>query len=334
MNWESIKDLAESRPKLAAAVGLVSLIGAGVGAVSNGVSFIDIVGGKAQQEKAAKVTAEVREAKAIEAVATQAKASATAQAEAQAWTAALQTNTAAAYDFYLRAFPDGYFKTQAEAARARLSSATRSSGSPPFDLGRVHPTVATAVSAARDAAKEAAAKQTQAERASNMALAAATQARSHARGYDVIRFRDRDTYEGEVSGGKPNGLGVYFQGDPRFAGDKFQGQLVAGAWSGVGIFESASGEAGRPARYGGEFTGGQLAGMGVIMRADGIRQAGAVVNGALTGHGVETRPDGQRFEGEFRNGLPDGFGALWSSDGGVVEAGRYEQGRLIQPFSL
>jgi hypothetical protein len=334
MNWEAIKDLAESRPKLAAAVGLVSLVGAGIGAVSNGVNFLDIVGGNAQQEKVAKATAEVREAKAIEAVATQAKANATAQAEAHAWTAALQTNTAAAYDFYLRAFPDGYFRAQAEAARARLASATRGSGSPPFDLARVHPTVATAVSTARDAAKEAAAKQTQAERASNMALAAAMQARAHARGYDVIRFRDRDTFEGEVSGGKPNGLGVYLQGDPRFAGDKFQGQMVAGAWSGVGIFESASGEPGRPRRYGGEFTGGQLAGMGVIMRADGVRQAGAVVNGAVTGHGVETRPDGQRFEGEFRNGMPDGYGALWSSEGEVVEAGRYEQGQLVQPLSL
>jgi hypothetical protein len=332
MNWETIKDLAESRPKLAAAVGLVSLVGAGIGAVSNGANFLDIIGGKAQQESVAKVAAEAREAKAIEAVATQAKANAAAQAEAQAWTTALQTNTVDAYDFYLRAFPEGYFKAQAQAARARLASARRGSNAPAFDLARVHPTVATAVSSARDAAKEAAAKQTQAERASNMALAAASQARAKARGYDVIRLRDRDTYEGEVSGGKPNGLGVYVQGDARFAGDKFQGQLVSGMWSGVGIFESTSGQPGRPARYGGEFTGGQLAGMGVIMRADGVRQAGAVVNGALTGHGVETRPDGARFEGEFKNGMPDGFGALWSSEGDAVEAGRYEEGRLVQPL--
>jgi hypothetical protein len=105
-------------------------------------------------------------------------------------------------------------------------------------------------------------------------------------------------------------------------------------WSGVGVFESASGQPGRPARYGGEFAGGQLAGMGVIIRADGGRQAGVVVNGALTGHGVETRATGERLEGEFRNGLADGMAALWAADGRVIEAGRYEQGRLVQALGL
>ena len=332
MNWESIKDLAESRPKIAAAVGLISLLGAGAGAVSNGVDFFDIVGGKAEQEKVAKATAEAREAKAIEAVATQAKANAAAQAEAQAWTTAVQTNTLAGYDFYLRAFPDGHFKPQAEEARTRLVSAETANASRPFDIARLHPTIAAAVSAARDAAKEASAKQTQAERAANMAQAAANQARAHARGYDVIKFRDRDVFEGEVANGKANGLGVYVQGDQRFNGDKFQGQHALGMWQGVGVFESVSGEPGRPARYGGEFTGGQLAGMGVIMRADGVRQAGAVVNGALTGHGVETRGSGERIEGEFKGGLVDGFAAHWSADGRVLEAGRFEQGRLVQPL--
>lgn len=335
MNWDTLKDLADSRPRVAAVVGVISLIGAGVGAIANGVDFFDVVGGRDQQEKAAKANAQARETQTVEAIVSQAKVNATAQAEAQAWTAALQTDTVAAYDFYLRAFPGGYFGAQAEAARTRLVSAMRdSSAGRPFDIGRLHPTIAAVVSAARDIAKDAAARQTQAERAANMATAAASQARARTRGYDKIRFRDRDTYEGEVSGGKPNGLGVYVQGDPRFAGDRFQGQFNAGLWSGVGIFESSSGEPGRPTRYGGEFTGGQLAGLGVIIRADGSRQAGAVINGALTGHGVETRSDGARFEGEFKNGRPDGFGAHWSSDGRVIDAGRFEEGRLVQPLTL
>jgi len=332
MNWDTIKDLAEQRPKVAAIVGVISLLGAGVGAIANGVDFLDIVGGKAEQEKVAKATAEAREAKAIEAVASQAKASAAAQAEAQAWTTAVQTNTLAGYDFYLQAFPDGHFKAQAEEARTRLASAQSAGASRPFDPTRLHPTVAAAVAAARDAAKDASAKQTQAERAANMAQAAANQARAGARGYSVIKFRDRDVFEGEVANGKANGLGVYVQGDQRFAGDKFQGQLAQGMWQGVGVFESASGEPGRPARYGGEFTGGQLAGVGVIMRADGVRQAGAVVNGALTGHGVETRGSGERVEGEFKNGLADGYAAHWATDGRILEAGRFEQGRLVQPM--
>ncbi|MDZ4775475.1 MAG: hypothetical protein SGJ23_01660 [Alphaproteobacteria bacterium] len=334
MNWETIKDLAESRPRMAAVVGLVSLLGAGAGALANGADFVDMLGAKTSQSDATRVAAQARDAATLESVATEAKVNAAAQAEAQAWTTAVQTNTVAAYTFYLDAFPGGFFEKQAKEARTKLVSAASETSRPPFDLGRLHPTVAAVASAARDAAKEAAAKQTQAERAANMAVAAATQARANARGYNVIRYRDRDTYEGEVSNGKANGLGVYVQGDARFAGDRFQGQLLGGMWNGVGIFESTSGQAGRPVRYGGEFTGGQLVGMGVIIRADGSRQAGAVVSGALTGHGVETRADGRRFEGEFRNGQANGFGVLWSSQGRVVEAGRYESGRLVQSLSL
>jgi hypothetical protein len=334
MNWETIKDLAESRPRVAAVVGLVSLLGAGAGAVANGVDFVDVLGGKSGQSEATSQAAQARDTAAVQAVETEAKINAAAQAEAQAWTTAVQTNTIAAYTFYLDAFPGGFFEKQAKDARTKLANAAREPARPPFDIARLHPIVAAVASAARDAAREAAAKQTQAERAANMAVAAATQARARARGYNVIRYRDRDIYEGEVSGGKASGLGVYVQGDARFAGDRFQGQLVGGMWNGVGIFESSSGQPGRPSRYGGEFTGGQLAGMGVIMRADGSRQAGAVVSGALTGHGVETRVDGRRFEGEFKNGQPDGFGVLWSSDGRVVEAGRYEAGRLAQPLTL
>jgi hypothetical protein len=279
------------------------------------------------------VASEAREAARLQAVAAEAKVNAAAQAEAQAWTTAVQTNTVAAYTFYLDAFPGGFFEKQAKDARAKLVSAAREANRPAFDITRLHPAVAAVVTIARDAAKEAAAKQTQAERAANMAVAAATQARAKTRGYNVIRYRDRDTYEGEVANGKANGLGVYVQGDPRFLGDRFQGQLVAGMWNGVGVFESASGQQGRPTRYGGEFTGGQLAGMGVIIRSDGSRQAGTVVSGALTGHGVETRADGRRFEGEFKNGQPDGMGALWSSDGRGFEAGRYESGRLVQSLT-
>lgn len=334
MNWETIKDLAESRPRLAALVGLVSLVGAGAGAVANGVDFVDMFDARARRGEEAQVAAQAQEAARLQAVEAEAKVNATAQAEAQAWTTAVQTNTVAAYTFYLDAFPGGFFEKQAKDARTKLVNANREANRPPYDSTRLHPAVAAAVAIARDAAKEAAAKQTQAERAANMAVAAATQARAKTRGYNVIRYRDRDVYEGEVSGGKANGLGVYLQGDARFLGDRFQGQLVAGMWNGVGVFESTSGQQGRPARYGGEFAGGQLAGVGVIIRPDGSRQAGTVVSGALTGHGVETRTDGRRFEGEFKNGQPDGIGVLWSSGGRVFEAGRYESGRLVQPLTL
>lgn len=331
MNWDSLRSLAEGRPWVAAIAGAVSLAGAGVGVIASGVDVLDLVEGRAP---AAVAEAERREATAIQAVADAASAQAAAQADAKAWATAVSTNSPAAYDFYLQTFPAGAFVEQAKEAQARLTSVNQVARGAPFALESLHPTVATAVAAAREAAREAAAQQTQAERAANMATAAAAQARNGARGYGKLRMKDRDTYEGEVSGGKAEGLGVYVQGDAPFTGDRFQGQLVGGAWNGVGVYEAANPGVQRPARYGGEFTAGRLSGAGVIMRPDGVRQAGAVVDGALNGHGVETRADGSRLEGEFRNGAPEGFCALWSADGALIEAGRYEAGALVQPLRL
>ena len=334
MNWESLRALTENRPRLAAVVGAISLVGAGIGGIANGVDVLDVLGGDPTSRKAAMAAAQVRETEAMQAVTRAAEQHGAVQAEAQAWAAAAAANTSAAYDFYLTAFPDGAFRAQAEGAKLRLASVSAGAGLPRFSLDRLHPTVASAVAAARDAARDAAARQTQAERAANMAAAAAAQARNRERGFDTMRFRDRDTYEGEVAGGKPEGLGVYTQGDGPYAGDRYQGQLAKGLWSGVGVYESANPGPQRPARYGGEVTNGHLSGAGVIMRSDGGRQAGAVIDGALNGHGVETRADGARVEGEFKDGAANGYGVLWSPDGAVVEAGRYEAGRLVQPLPL
>ncbi len=334
MSWESIKGLAEGRPRLAAVIGAISLVGAGIGGIANGVDVLDIVGGKSSTQNAAITSAETQKAAALQAVTSAAEQRGTVQAEAQAWSTAVQTNTTAAYDFYLTAFPDGVFRVQADAAKLRLASVATDAGLPRFSLDRLHPSVAAVVAAAREAARDAAAKQTQAERAANMAAAAAAQARSNERGFDTMRFRDKDTYEGEVASGKPEGLGVYTQGDAPYTGDRYQGQLAKGLWSGVGVYESANPGPQRPARYGGEVTNGRLSGAGVIMRSDGARQAGTIIDGALNGHGVETRADGARFEGEFKDGAPQGYGVLWSADGKVVEAGRFEAGLLVQPLPL
>jgi hypothetical protein len=331
MNWDFLRSLTESRPRIAAVLGLISLAGATVGAIANGVDVLGIVGGQKPSE-AQMAEAQAREATAIQAVADAASQRAAAEAESQAWATALQTNSTAAYDFYLATYPSGAFAEQARAAKSRLQATAARTGA--FSLSQLHPTVAAAVEAARQAAQDASARQTQAERAANMAAAAAAQAKGGARGFDTLRFRDKDSYEGEVAGGKPEGLGVYIQGDAPYTGDRYQGQLAKGVWSGVGVYESANPGPQRPTRYGGEFAGGRLSGSGVIMRPDGGRQSGAVVDGALNGHGVDARADGSRFEGEFRKGAPNGMGVLWSTDGAVLEAGRYEDGVLVQPLRL
>lgn len=329
--WDNIRSaLAENRP-IAAIVGLVSVGIAGIGAISNGVSVMDVIGGKDAAGKAAIEQAQQRETKALE-TASEAQTRANAQAELAGWTAALEANTAAAFEFYVRAFPQGAHRAQAEAALANLPP--QAVARTPFALDRLHPTVAQAVAAARQAADDAARRQTDAERAANMAVAAALQARSRVRGFAAIRNAEGDLFEGEAAAGKPQGLGVYTQGDAPFAGDKYQGQFSAGAWNGVGVFDAAPGGPPRPPHYAGEFTAGRIAGVGVIVRSDGARMAGAVRDGALDGHGVETRADGSRFEGEFRNGAAYGYGVLWSADGAVIEAGRYENGQLVQPLGL
>jgi hypothetical protein len=41
--------------------------------------------------------------------------------------------------------------------------------------------------------------------------------------------------------------------------------------------------------------------------------------------------DGQRYEGEMSSGRRSGYGVVWSADGQVVMAGRFENGALAEP---
>ena len=50
------------------------------------------------------------------------------------------------------------------------------------------------------------------------------------------------------------------------------------------------------------------------------------------GRGVMTFANGQRYEGEMVNGKRNGFGVVWSADGQVVMAGRFENGALVEPL--
>jgi hypothetical protein len=46
---------------------------------------------------------------------------------------------------------------------------------------------------------------------------------------------------------------------------------------------------------------------------------------------VLTFADGQRYEGEIRNGTRHGIGVVWSADGQVLMAGRWDNGLLAEP---
>ena len=49
--------------------------------------------------------------------------------------------------------------------------------------------------------------------------------------------------------------------------------------------------------------------------------------------GVLNFANGQRYEGEMRNGVRNGLGVVWSADGQVVMAGRWENNQLVEPMS-
>ena len=47
-----------------------------------------------------------------------------------------------------------------------------------------------------------------------------------------------------------------------------------------------------------------------------------------------TFANGQRYEGDVRNGVRHGIGVVWSADGQVLMAGRWENGSLAEPSTV
>lgn len=329
MSWDGVRSaLSEKRP-VTAIIAAIGVAGAGVSAVLNGADVMDLINGKGKAEQTAIVQAQERESEALKTAASTEKLAAERN-ELAAWATALELNTADGFSFYLRTYPEGTHRAEAEVALTSASQRPRNA----FRAEQLHPTVAIAVATARQAANDASAKKLEAEAVARRAAAAALQAqgRTPPRGYISFRNAEKDLYEGEGASGRAEGVGVYIEGDAPNAGDKYQGQLSAGRWNGLGVYESVAATAAKPARYAGEFQNGRFSGSGVAMRADSASQAGIFLDGGLNGPGVETRSDGSLLEGEFRNGAAHGLAVLWSPSGAIIEAGRYENGVLVQPF--
>ena len=68
--------------------------------------------------------------------------------------------------------------------------------------------------------------------------------------------------------------------------------------------------------YVGEFTGGQISGLGLMILADGTVLEGQWEEGQLTGRGLMKWPDGSQYEGDLLHGQRHGQGSFKSSDGG------------------
>jgi hypothetical protein len=241
--------------------------------------------------------------------------------DADDWARAQRTNTAAAYQTYLAAHPNG---AQANAARAAMTTLNR----PAFSVDLLPADLKAAAEAARRAQASANAR-------ASAARDAAAQAET-APGRASIVGAGGDSYDAQISGGAPNGYGARVSGNSTNAGDLYRGQLSNGQRSGVGVYEFADnpGNSGAGAlRYEGEHQSDTARGLGVTYWRNGDRFAGeARPDGTL--RGVLTFANGQRYEGELRDGNRNGFGIVWSADGSVAMAGRWVNGELVEPVKV
>jgi hypothetical protein len=242
-------------------------------------------------------------------------------ADSNDWAQAQRTNTAAAYQTYLAAHPNG---AQVNAARAAMTTLNR----PAFSVDLLPADLKAAAEAARRAQASANAR-------ASVARDAASQAES-APGRASIVGASGDSYDAQISGGAPNGYGTRVSGNTMNAGDRYRGQLSNGKSSGVGVYEYADnpGNSGAGAlRYEGEHRADKTGGLGVTYWRNGDRFAGEARTDG-TSRGVLTFANGQRYEGELRDGNRNGFGVVWSSDGSVVMAGRWANGELVEPVKI
>lgn len=241
--------------------------------------------------------------------------------DAEAWAAAERAGTASAFQSYLASYPTG---SQAAAARAAVQRLSRPAA---YSVEQVAPGLRGAVEAARRAEAEA---KSRAEAARQ--TAAAAQSAANLRN---ITAADGDRYETQIASGAPNGLGIRVSGDSASLGDRYRGELRNGQSSGLGVYEFADNPNNARAgaqRYEGEHASDAMSGFGVTYWRNGDTFAGAGTSGAGA-RGVLTFANGQRYEGEIRNGARNGMGVVWSSDGQVMQAGRWDNGQLVEPMA-
>jgi hypothetical protein len=165
--------------------------------------------------------------------------------------------------------------------------------------------------------------------AAAQADAVAEATRVGAPGTQVVLAPDGDLYEAQVSGTSLTGYGVRRES----GGERYRGQLADGVGSGVGVYEFAANPA-DALRYEGDHVADVADGLGVTYWRNGNVYAGEEQAGAKTGRGVISFADGQRYEGQVRDGVQHGLGVIWGPDGRLVWAGRWENGRLVEPRAV
>ena len=83
-------------------------------------------------------------------------------------------------------------------------------------------------------------------------------------------------------------------------------------------------------KYVGEFKDGKYHGQGSYLFSDGRRYVGELKDGKRSGQGVFMLLDGTRYIGEYKDDKWNGVGSVYSASGQVLQAGTYEDNRLVR----
>lgn len=138
-------------------------------------------------------------------------------------------------------------------------------------------------------------------------------------GHAALSWPDGSKYDGDQTGGKFNGQGVFISAQQ----DRLQGTWKDGALNGDATVTWANGN-----RYQGGWSNGKAEGRGVETWANGDRYDGDWQAGIAQGHGVQVWANGQRYEGEWQNDMPNGTGTLVRPDG-TQFAGKFVDGHPV-----
>lgn len=196
-----------------------------------------------------------------------------------------------------------------------------------YDLASLHPDVRTAVERARDYAQRADSVATQARAEAERARDAAERARSGESGYRVLTTSNGVEYAGQYGEDGWNGYAVV-----RFANGRYEGQLVNGSRSGLGVYYFNDSPDGSAVTLEGQWVDGKTNGLAVTTYTEG-RTAGARRAGAITGPNVYTCPGRCRREGDWIDGNAHGFHVVWTLDGYVFDAGVFADNELTTPLA-
>jgi hypothetical protein len=247
-------------------------------------------------------------------------------AEGNAWREASRLNTAASYQAYLTAYATGPHVAEARSNITKLNTKPVAAPPMPYSLDAVSADVRRAVEAARTAQATAATRAVSAKATGDAASSAA--------GLRSLVAANGDRFETQISNGAPNGLGSRITSGGPQNGDKFRGEIRDGKPSGLGVIDYGNNSGNRAGyqKYEGEIAADETSGFGMITWKNGDTFTGVKAAGGAQ-RGVINYANGQRYEGEVKNGVREGYGVSWTSDGQVLQAGRWENGQLVQSTS-